>query len=663
MPPTQARPGRARDAAEREIAQLLRARAARNEGHPSSLVPALVPQSVPLDTGGNTPIVAQNGVALTPDQRRVVDAIQRRQGQAVPKEKPATATRQRQGPAVPKAGANGAATRQRAAPPVPLARPGVSAAPPTFTPRFELAPQPALRPEGLPLLTPERAPRDDNLQQFVRDELLDIGARHRAVVDRARAQQQAAGNERRQTDFVMRRGPGPGRRTGRFVPRKDEPAPESQDGPLTFGAADRGASQSLSGLVALVAAAGPLDKDTGARLVSALQQRIRDNPAPASLARFRDAEGFAETFRAIGAAPLETLGSSLGETTGAAAPAALVAGGVGLASGPLAPATSRTAFVTANALIAAGNVFLETLADAGVDLTDQAALAEAFDNEDLVAEALRKARIEGGTSALFDAVGGRVAPELSRRARELVSGPIKRQVGKFASLPASQRERLANLGEEVTGQAVEGLVGTASSVGSLAAGNALRGEETNVSQIVETVAGAPVNRALEAAAVTQQSGGAPAELRRPPAMDPRVQPFLTGLDLPSDLPLFPQGLPVAPAPAERAAPPGPQGFVDTFDQRRQPVLTGLDLPGEQGSFSFGRVPASAQRAAPQRLSFEPSRDPVASAQLSEAIRQALDPTVRQRLNRVLQQEMAREQLEPAGLNPAVIELLTRAAPR
>lgn len=495
--------------------------------------------------------------------------------------------------------------RRPGARPVPLARPGVSVAPPTFTPRFELTPQPALRPEGLPLLTPERASRDDNLQQFVRDELLDIGARHRAVVDRARARQQATESQRQ--------------------------APEEQDGGGILAPVERGLRQSAAGFTATAAAVGGLPPEMAAAIIAQQQQRLLEIPRSAEVDRFFASEGGLEMIGNFFDAPGDILGTLAAEVAGAAAPQVLLAGGVSAASGPAAVVTGPVAVAGTSLALSAGDTILAAFADAGVDLTDQAALAEAFRNEALVADALERGALKGAPVAVLDGLSAGLAGKIAKPLSRLVSGPVKQQL-------------LQQAGETAI-DVTTGITGTVF-------GNKLVGEETTGPELfvegLGSVIARPIDRSTIDASAGRRQRQASTEARAP---DPRASDGqqLTLEGFPRDaeqmsLSLETQNPGRAPVSSDvqrtlielrrqakfgRPASGEPPATLSVFPREaRQLTLEGFPRSPEQRSFSLGR---------------EPGSDPAPIAQLNPSMRMAL-----------------RQQGAPVKLNPAMIERFNRA---
>jgi len=278
-----------------------------------------------------------------------------------------------------------------------------------------------------------------------------------------------------------------------------------------FGdALQRGWARGSQGLNVLQGATDP----TNAADIARYQKTVDANPISPEFREFMEADGFADSAKAFMRAPVRIISEVIGESLGQSIPSAIggFAGGAagGSFGGPAGSAVGATLGAAAGA--GAGSYIteysagiLESMQEAGMDISNPDSIRSFFSNPELVAEARSKATAKSIPIAAFDGASMGLA------------GKFVRGLGKAATMGQIAKAS----GKELGMQSGFGMSGE--TLGQIAAGEDLDGKSIFLEGIAE-VGSAPGEIASNFANTRRQATPRQAEV---PA--PAVQPSLDAI--------------------------------------------------------------------------------------------------------------------------------------
>lgn len=224
--------------------------------------------------------------------------------------------------------------------------------------------------------------------------------------------------------------------------------------------------------------------------ITEVQERVKKSAPSKEYQEFSSSDTFGDALSRLSKNPTKIIGELTAESLASIANygATRIAGGagVGALSGSVVPGIGTAAGAGAGVIAGLADTslaleysskFMETLAEQGVDLTNEESLKEAFANDDLMSKARTSALQKSVPIAIFDLISGGVA-------------------GKILSKPAK-----SILTKVATGAGELAIQGTLGGAGE-AAGQVVAGEKINPGAIVSEVIGELGTTPVEIAANT-----------------------------------------------------------------------------------------------------------------------------------------------------------------
>lgn len=194
-----------------------------------------------------------------------------------------------------------------------------------------------------------------------------------------------------------------------------------------------------------------------------IQKRIQELPTSAEYEAFNNAKSFGDALSVLSKNPIQIIGELTGESLSAmtnyGASRVGIGAGIGAAAGSFVPGIG-TAVGAGSGLISGladtslaleySGSFIQSLQEAGVDVTDPSSLQKAFEDDNLISEARSHALKKGVPIAIFDLISGGVAGKIAAKP----ANSLLRKIGQGSAEFAIQAA--LGGGGELAGQIVSG---------------------------------------------------------------------------------------------------------------------------------------------------------------------------------------------------------------